>query len=233
MIEALNLVNAASYGADIDQVILVVAILGGFWFLAAEFVFFGFILKYRAGSDENRKALYIAGEKDSETRWVTIPHLLVLVCDVFIIVAAVRVWFMVKQDVPPVDNHVRVVAQQWAWTFIHPGPDGKLDTEDDIAVNDELHLPVDAVTSLEMVSRDVMHSFSVPVFRLKQDIIPGRVIMGWVQPTMTGEWDLQCVEMCGIGHGLMPARVFVESPKDHAAWIAENSSTTVAAVTVD
>jgi cytochrome c oxidase subunit 2 len=196
-------------------------------------VFFAFLAKFRKRADDDSPAMYIAGEKDTETRWVTIPHGLVLVCDVFVIIAAVQVWVTVKIDKPPADNVVRVVAQQWAWTFIHPGPDGKLDTDDDIAINDELHVPVDSVTHYELVSRDVMHDFSVPVLRLKQDALPGRVITGWFEPTLTGEFDIQCAEMCGIGHGLMPARIFVESPKQHAAWVAENSSTTVAAVSVD
>ena len=63
----------------------------------------------------------------------------------------------------------------------------------------------------------------MPVFRLKQDAIPGRVITGWFQATKTGQFEIQCAEMCGIGHGLMPGMVHVESPEDHAAWMAENS----------
>ncbi len=222
---------ASTYAGDIDQVILLIAVLGGFWFLAAEFIFFGFIFKFL--ETPGRRALYVAGEDEREMRWVTIPHLLVLVCDILIIVAAVRVWVDVKIEAPPAQNTVRIIAQQWAWTFVHPGADGELDTEDDIAINDELHLPVDAVTSFELVSRDVMHSFSVPVFRIKQDIIPGRVITGWVEPTAVGQFDIQCVEMCGIGHGLMPARVFVETQQDHAAWTAEHSDTSVAAMIAD
>jgi cytochrome c oxidase subunit 2 len=63
----------------------------------------------------------------------------------------------------------------------------------------------------------------VPVFRLKQDAIPGRVITGWFEATQTGEYDIQCVEICGVGHGLMPARIIIESPGRHAAWLAANS----------
>ena len=75
----------------------------------------------------------------------------------------------------------------------------------------------------------MLHNFSVPVFRLKQDSIPGRVITGWFEPTKTGEWDVQCAEICGIGHGLMGARVIIETPEAHAAWMAANSSGSLAA----
>lgn len=113
---------------------------------------------------------------------------------------------------------MRVIGQQWAWTFQHPGPDGELDTADDIRTIDELHVKVDTVYHYELGARDVLHSFSVPVFRLKQDAVPGRTIKGWFKATKTGVWDIQCAEICGIGHGLMGARVVVEDEAQHAAW---------------
>ena len=88
---------------------------------------------------------------------------------------------------------------------------------------DELHVKVNTIYHYKLESRDVLHSFSVPVFRLKQDAIPGRVISGWFEPTKTGIYDIQCVEMCGIGHALMPARIVIESAADHAAWMAKNA----------
>ena len=123
---------------------------------------------------------------------------------------------------------VRVIAQQWAWTFVHPGPDGKLDTPDDIAKVNEMHVQVDRLHHFQLESKDVIHSFSVPVFRLKQDVIPGRVITGWFTPTKTGTYDIQCTEICGVGHALMPAKIVIETPAQHAEWIAKNSSVAVA-----
>jgi cytochrome c oxidase subunit II len=75
---------------------------------------------------------------------------------------------------------VRVIAQQWAWTFVHAGPDGVLDTADDIRTVEDMHVQVNRVYHFELHSRDVVHSFSVPVFRLKQDAVPGRSIQGLV-----------------------------------------------------
>jgi cytochrome c oxidase subunit 2 len=141
----------------------------------------------------------------------------------------VRVWYNVKQELPPAAATVRVVAQQWAWSFDHPGPDGKLDTPDDIRTVDELHVENGKLHHFQLVSRDVLHSFSVPAFRLKQDVIPGRVITGWFEPTKPGTYDIQCAEICGIGHALMPARIVVETPQQHAAWLASHAPVTLAA----
>jgi cytochrome c oxidase subunit 2 len=115
---------------------------------------------------------------------------------------------------------VRIIGQQWAWTFVHPGPDKKLDTSDDLTLIDELHVQADTVYYFELTSKDVIHSFSVPVFRLKQDAVPGRVITGWFKPILTGQFDIQCAEMCGLGHGLMVARIMIESQDEHEKWLS-------------
>jgi len=218
---------ASTYASDVDSLITLIAVIVGFWGVLAEMVLFGLVIAYR--KRDGRKAEYITGEEKHHKAWVAYPHYLVLVCDVMIIFAAVRVWYDVKQDLPPPDTTVRIIGQQWAWSFVNPGPDNKLDTADDIATTDEFHVEVGKVYHFKLEARDVMHSFSVPVFRLKQDAVPGRIITGWFEPTKTGTYDIQCAEMCGIGHGLMPARVVIESAAAHAAWLAKNSQTTVAA----
>jgi len=220
---------ASTYAGDIDAVITLIFVLVGFWFILSEVVFFWLIIKFRAKGDQ--PAEYITGEEKSQKRWITIPHLLVLVCDVFIIVGAVRVWYTVKQDLPPAEATVRVIGQQWTWTFEHPGPDGQLDTDDDIVKVNELHLEVDKLYHYKLQALDVLHSFSVPVFRLKQDAIPGREIVGWFEPILTGEFSIQCAEICGVGHGLMGARVFIENAEKHAAWMASEAPVALAAVT--
>ena len=225
-----RLVPAAStFAADIDAIFTLIFVLVGFWFVLTEGAFLWLILRFR--KRDGRKAEYITGELKSEKRWISIPHMLVLVCDVFIIVGAVRVWYNVKQELPPAQATVRVVAQQWAWSFDHPGPDGQLDTADDIRTVDELHVEVGKLYHFKLVSKDVLHSFSVPVFRLKQDVIPGREITGWFEPTLPGTYDIQCAEICGIGHAMMPARIVVETAQQHAAWIASKRPLTLAAAT--
>jgi cytochrome c oxidase subunit 2 len=211
----------STYAKDIDGLILLIAVLVGFWFFVAEGVLFWLVWKYRA-SKTLRAGYYTGAEKDVK-RWITISHALVIICDIFIIAGAIRVWHDVKQELPPAERTVRVVGQQWAWTFVHPGADGELDTDDDIRTVDELHIEKDKLYHYELESRDVLHCFSVPVFRLKQDAVPGRVIKGWFEAIKTGSYDIQCAEMCGIGHGVMAARLSVETPQEHAAWIASKS----------
>ncbi len=226
MIERL-LPAASTYAGDLDFLFDLIFWIVGFWFLLSEVVFFWLIFRFR--KKDGQAAQYIAGEQKSEKKWITYPHLAVLVFDVVIIVFAVRYWYEIKQNLPEAEQTIRVIAQQWAWTFEHPGPDGQLGSSDDIRKVNELHVQTDTLYHYKLESKDVLHNFSVPVFRLKQDAIPGRVITGWFEPTLSGEWDIQCAEICGIGHGLMGARIHVETPAAHAAWMAQQSPISLAA----
>jgi cytochrome c oxidase subunit 2 len=219
----------STYAGDIDFIINLIFWLVGFWFLLSEGVFFWLIFRFR--KQEGVKAEYITGEMPDQKRWITIPHFLVLFCDIFILYYAIAAWYEVKQNLPEPEATVRIIGQQWAWTFVHEGPDGKLDTADDITEVNELHISKDKLYHYKLESKDVMHSFSVPVFRLKQDAIPGRIITGWWEATEVGEYMIQCVEICGIGHAMMGARIFIDTPEQHAAWIADQSSIQFAANT--
>lgn len=231
MIESLGLVAASTYAKDIDFLFDLIFWITTFWLLLAEAVFFYLIVRFRKKPGVGGQ--YITGELKSEKRWITIPHFAVLLFDVVILFFAVKVWYHVKQELPqaPDQQIVRVIGQQWAWTFVHAGPDGKLDTPDDITKVNELHVQVDKLHHFQLESKDVVHSFSVPVFRLKQDVIPGRVITGWFTPTKTGSFDIQCTQICGIGHALMPARIVIETSEQHAAWMSQNSTLVVASAT--
>jgi cytochrome c oxidase subunit 2 len=228
-----NLVpQLSTFAGDVDFVIELIGWMVGFWFVLTAGAFFWLLWKFRYR--EGVAAEYYSGHEKSLKNWITYPHYLIIVCDVFIIIAAVQVWYNVKQTLPTPDDAdggyttIRATGQQWAWSFVHPGPDGELDTEDDIRTVDELHVQVDHVYHVQLESRDVLHNFSIPVFRLKQDVIPGRRIMGWFEATGTGVYDLQCAEMCGIGHGIMAARIHIETPEEHADWVARNSTANLA-----
>jgi len=156
----------STYAGDIDFIIDLIFWLVGFWFILSEAVFFWLIFRFR--KKEGVKAEYITGELAEHKRWITIPHFLVLFCDIFILYYAIAAWYEVKQNLPEPDATVRIIGQQWAWTFVHEGPDGKLGTADDITELNELHTEVGKLYNYKLESTDVMHSFSVPVFRLKQ-----------------------------------------------------------------
>jgi cytochrome c oxidase subunit 2 len=213
---------ASSFAGDIDALIALVTALVGFWALLSYAAFFFLIFRYR--EQEGRRGQYVTGEEKNLKRWISYPHAAIIFCDLVIVFMAIMVWHNIKQRLPDADSTVRVVAQQWAWNFVHPGPDNALDTEDDIVSFNELHVEQGRTYHYELISKDVLHDFSVPVFRLKQDAIPGRVMEGWFEPTRAGQYDIQCAEMCGIGHGIMGARIFVETPEEHATWMSQNST---------
>jgi cytochrome c oxidase subunit II len=220
------LTAASTYAHSIDHLFILIAVIVGFWLIAAETIMFALIFKFRA--KDGRPTQYITGEEKHLKRWISIPHFLVILCDIVIIIAAITVWYNIKQVMPPADVTVRVIGQQWAWSFQQPGPDGVLDTADDIRTVGEMHVVVNTTYHFELMSRDVVHSFAIPAFRLKQDALPGRTISGWFRPNRVGTYDIQCTQMCGIGHAMMAGRIIVETPQDHAAWLSRNSDPAVA-----
>lgn len=219
--------SASSYSGDIDQLIWLVTWIVGFWFIAAEVMFFWLIFRFRAR--DGVPSRYITGKEKDLKRWINVPHTLILILDVVIIVAAIRVWVLVKQTLPPPDRTVRVVGQQWAWTFTDPGPDNQLDTADDVRTTDELHVENGKTYHFLLESRDVLHSFFIPAFRMKQDAAPGRIYTGWFKPTRTGDYDILCAEICGIGHGVMGARLVVDDAAGFAAWQQAHAAEAVVA----
>jgi cytochrome c oxidase subunit 2 len=229
MIEAF-IQQGSTYAGQVDFLINMIAWLVGVWFLLAQGVFFYLMWAHRAKPGVN--AGYVTGDEEYPKKIIGWAHWGVLACDVLILVFAVQTWYTIKQELPPAERTIRVIGQQWAWTFVHPGPDGKLDTPDDIAMVDEMHLEEGILYHYQLQSKDVLHNFSVPVFRLKQDAIPGRTITGWFEPTITGEYLVQCAEICGIGHGLMAARVYLETEAEHIAFNESHSNTQLAATTV-
>ena len=220
------LTAASTYAHWIDYQFFLIAVLVGFWLIVAEGMMFWLIFKFRARDGCSTE--YITGDETHLKRWITIPHILVILCDIVILVPAILVWYNIKQVMPPAEETVRVIGQQWAWSFQQAGPDGVMDTADDIRTVGELHVKVNTTYHFELMSRDVVHSFAVPSFRLKQDALPGRTISGWFRPNRVGTYDIQCTQMCGIGHGLMAGRIIVETPQDHAAWLLHNSNPALA-----
>jgi cytochrome c oxidase subunit 2 len=220
---------ASSYSGDVDRLVWLVTILVGFWFIAAEAMLFWLIFRFR--KRDGVPGQYVTGKEKHLKAWINIPHAIVLVFDVIIVAAAIRVWVIVKQTLPPADRTIHIMSQQWAWTFADPGPDGVLDTSDDIRTSDELHMEVGKTYHFTLESNDVVHSFFVPAFRLKQDAMPGRIYTGWVKPTRTGTYDIECTQICGIGHGVMGAKLVVEDAAAHAAWMRDHATEPVSVAT--
>ena len=130
-------------------------------------------------------------------------------------------WVEIKETFPPSKYHVEVTAKQFNWEVVYPGPDGKFGTADDLKVENELNVPVGEVINIALKSKDVIHSFFVPVLRLKQDALPGRTIPVWFEATKAGEYEIPCAELCGFGHSGMKGFLIVRSKTDYAKWVQE------------
>jgi cytochrome c oxidase subunit 2 len=109
---------------------------------------------------------------------------------------------------------ITVVAKQWMWKFQHAEGRREIDT---------LHVPINQPVKVTMVSQDVIHSFFVPAFRIKQDVLPGRYANAWFEATKPGEYRLYCAEYCGTNHSRMVGRVIAQTPGDFANWLAGGS----------
>lgn len=210
--------NISTYGADIDWLFKLIFVLTTIVFFAVQGTLIYFLFKYRY--DPNRKATYSHGNNTLEIAWTIAPS---VICVVLALLSRAT-WDEIRAEIPPVDVTVRVYAKQFNWDFIYPGPDGAFDTDDDLTIENELNVPVDKVVKLEMMSRDVIHSFFVPVLRFKQDTMPGRQIDGWFKATKTGEFEIPCAELCGFGHSGMLGYMKVHSPQDYDAWVAKRWS---------
>lgn len=214
--------NISTYGGDIDHIFKLVYYVVGAWFLLAEGLFFYFIFRFRR--KEGQPASYLPGKTFKALLWVLIPCVLVLVCDLAIDHASATVWDKVKIELPKADLEVGVEGKQFVWTFTHPGADGILGTADDIKKLNQLRVPVQKTIVFHLTALDVMHSFFIPKTRLKQDAVPGRTIRGWFKITKEGKFQIACAELCGIGHSVMGAKLFVHSDAAYAAWVAKEEA---------
>lgn len=164
------------------------------------------------------RASPVHGDVRLELVWTLVPAAIF----VALAVAQLDEWRELKYagSRPNVPLTARVVASQFDWHFVYPGRDGKLDTLDDIETAYELCVPANEPVVLELVSRDVIHSFFVPGLRLKQDVVPGMRPVVWFEARETADLELVCAELCGFGHYKMAGRVRVLSRADFEARLA-------------
>jgi len=135
---------------------------------------------------------------------------------------SVNSWAKIKRNPPASDFEIKVIAKQFNWDVSYPGPDGKLGTEDDIKFDNDLHVPVNKIVRLHLGASDVIHSFFIPNLRFKQDVVPGRTIIGWFEATKPGKYEMPCAELCGFGHSGMKGWLHVHSTEDYKKWADEH-----------
>jgi len=189
-----------------------------FLFLVAITVFFTglifllvvvFALKYRRRSDDERpKAIH--GSLVLEAFWTVVPLGIALV----IFVWGTYLYYVISRP-PAAAMEVYVVGKQWMWKLQHPTGQREIN---------ELHVPVNRPVRLTMTSEDVIHSFYVPAFRIKADVVPGKYTSAWFEATKTGEYHLFCAEYCGTSHAVMGGRIVVMEPAEYERWLTGGAS---------
>ncbi len=119
---------------------------------------------------------------------------------------------------------IEVLAQQWAWNFRYAGQDGVFNTDDDVVTLNDLRLPTGKKIVMQLISKDVIHSFFISNIRRKVDVIPGRVTRIWYELKKDGDFEVACAEMCGTYHYRMAAKVKVYPPHLFNKWMKESEA---------
>lgn len=210
-----------------------------FWVTGIVFVAINLFMAYAILRYRHRKGLKADYEPENKKLewWLTA---ITTVGVVAMLAPGLVVWAEFV-TVPDEADEFEAVAQQWQWSFRFPGKDGELGTtavrfmtvdnpfgvdpedengQDDVLVfGNEVHLPIDQPMKALLRSKDVLHDFAVPQFRVKMDLVPGLVTYLWFTPTRTGRFDLLCEELCGLAHHTMRGDVVVDERDDFEAWL--------------
>jgi cytochrome c oxidase subunit 2 len=190
----------------------------GIIFVIVELLLLYFLWKYR--HREGRQAHYTHGNNRLEVIWTIIPA---LIC-VMLALMSRRIWTNIKEKMPDGALQVQITGEQFAWNFKYAGADGKFDTPDDVITLNQLHFPVGKPVVATLSSKDVIHSFYLPEFRVKQDAVPGLKTRNGFEGNRVGSWDIACAELCGLGHYRMKGFVTVETPEAFEAWLVQQAA---------
>jgi cytochrome c oxidase subunit 2 len=231
-------VEASAQAARIDLIIALVH-----WLMLAMFVgwtiFFVYVLvRFRRGAHPQARYEGASG------RLARLVEIGVVAAEVILLVFFSIPTWSARVDAFPTEQQatvVRVVAEQFIWNIQYPGPDGVfgrtrrdlvgpdnplgLDisdpaARDDVWTQNQLNLPVGRPVIVHLSSKDVIHSFGLPQMRVKQDAIPGVEQRLWFTPTRTGEWEIACSQLCGLGHYRMRGFYTIQTQADFNAWLA-------------
>lgn len=240
--------TAAKHAVEVDRVIVLVH-----WLMAALFVgwfiYFAYAI-WRFRATRERQASYLGARTHASSYLEVVVALLETV---ILIGFALPFWARAADKFPRASEStvVRVVAQQFNWNFMYPGPDGEFGrqdmtlvtpqnmwgfdtgdakTKDNFATLNELRVPVNKPVIAYISSKDVIHSFKIPNLRVAQDAIPGMAIPIHFTPTEPGTYQIYCAQLCGNGHAAMAGgRLIVETQDKYDAWVRAKTGTTAAA----
>jgi cytochrome c oxidase subunit 2 len=200
--------QASTMARNVDALYIFLLIVTGMMTLLIFIclIYFAARFRYRPGVPAEQ----IEGSHALEITWSTIPFL------IFMVIFAWGAVVYFKERTPPADaTEVYVVAKQWMWKLEH--------AEGQREIN-ELHVPVGRDVRMIMTSQDVIHSFFIPAFRIKQDVLPGRYTVAWFRATKPGTYHLFCAEYCGTQHSGMVGDIVVMEPAQYETWMNGGST---------
>ena len=201
--------RASTTAGNVDALYIFLVVLSTFMSVAIFLMILTFAARYRRRP--GHAAEQIEGSTILEITWSVIP---------FGIFVVIFVWgaviFFQERTPPRGATEIYVVAKQWMW---------KLEHEEGHREINELHVPVGRDVKMILTSQDVIHSFYVPAFRIKQDVVPGRYTTAWFRPTRPGTYHLFCAEYCGTQHSGMIGQVVVMEPSQYEAWLGGGGAT--------
>jgi cytochrome c oxidase subunit 2 len=201
--------QGSTVAESVDYLYVFLVGLTIFFGVAISAAIFYFAIKYRRRSEDEYPE-QIEGSMKLEVLWIVVPFIIVMV----IFWWSASVYFKIFR--PPSDPlDIYVVGKQWMWKFEHP--DGQREIN-------ELHVPIGRRIKLTMGTEDVIHSLFVPAFRVKADVVPGRITSVWWEPTKPGRYELYCAEYCGTKHSGMIGWIVVQEPAEYQAWLSGSAS---------
>jgi cytochrome c oxidase subunit 2 len=230
---------ASVHGVDVDRVFLVTLVITGILFIGLQLLLGWFSLRYSDG--HGRVTRHWIGPK-LEKRFAWTAGVIIFGVDIMIFALGESQWFKAWGAPPPDASVVEVTAEQFMWHFRYAGKDGSFGrteprlvsitnplgidvsdpaSRDDIVSTNQLHLAEDVPVRLQLRAKDVIHSFFLPNLRVKQDVVPGMKIEIWFQPAESGQYEIACAQLCGLGHYRMRAFLTVEPQAQLEKWLAD------------
>ena len=220
--------NVSTFGPKIDQLFNLILWMVGITFVLTEGLLVWCIFWY--GKPRKSKAWFSHGNHKLELVWTAVPSVLLLI----VAFAQMGVWAEIKftshmGKMPDGSEGkysaekplMELYASQFDWRARYPDLEGNFDGVDVIETAYDIYVPVDTPVVFHLKSRDVLHAFFVPEFRLKQDAVPGLTIPVWFQAVKVGDYDLICAELCGWGHYKMAGRVHVMPQDEFNRWLLD------------
>jgi len=231
---------ASVEGEGIDRTITYLLVVTGILVVIGHVILVRFIWKSSGGE----AAAHGRPSKRAEWAWSIIPvRLMLIVSEAGVLIVSGPVWESLYAEEPRDPIFLEVAGKQFEWYIRYPGKDGKFgesdlkrvnetdnlfgladddeDAQDDIIKRGQIYLPVGRPVVLRFRTYDVIHSFFVPEFRVKQDLLPGYPTRLKFTPMREGEFDLACAELCGLGHYTMKGKVHVVKPEEYEEWLKQ------------